>query len=252
VAQDLSEYRASQREQERIKDLFGLIPESGLLALDIGARDGFLSRQLAQRFDRVIALDIDQPNIDHPRIQPVKGDVTHLEFEDATIDLILCAEVLEHIPPALLDAACKEIARVACGTVVIGVPYKQDLRCGETTCYTCGKPNPPWGHVNSFDEQRFSELFPGLQLIKYAYVGSVFECTNSFSAALLRYAGNPYGTYMQDEPCIHCGATLKKPPARHLAQKVATRIAFWANALQAIFGCPKANWIHAQFKRVSN
>lgn len=252
MTQDLSEYRASQREQERIKDLFSLIPESGLLALDIGARDGFLSKQLAQRFGSVIALDIDQPNIDYPRIKPVKGDVTQLEFADASIDLVLCAEVLEHIPPALLNAACDEIARVARGTVVIGVPYKQDLRCGETTCYTCGKSNPPWGHVNSFDEQRLRELFPDLELIKYSYVGSVIERTNGFSAALLRYAGNPYGTYMQDEPCIHCGAALKKPPARNLAQKVATRIAFLANALQTRFGSPKANWIHAQFKRVTN
>lgn len=252
MAQDLSEYRASQREQERIKDLFSLVPKSGLLALDIGARDGFLSKQLAQRFDSVIALDINQPNIDYPRIEPVKGDVTQLEFADASFDLVLCAEVLEHIPPPLLNAACNEIARVARGIVVIGVPYKQDLRCGETTCHACGKPNPPWGHVSSFDEQRLMELFPCLELIKYTYVGAVIERTNCISAALLRYAGNPYGTYMQDEPCIHCGAALKTPPTRDLIRKVATRSAFWANAFQEKFSSPKANWIHAQFKRVFN
>lgn len=48
---DLKAYRESKNEKERIGDLFRLIPERGSEALDIGARDGFLSLKLAERFD---------------------------------------------------------------------------------------------------------------------------------------------------------------------------------------------------------
>lgn len=161
---DLSTYRSSPAEQERIADLFALLPSSGALALDIGARDGFLAMKLAERFDEVVALDLDKPEIDHPDIEPVQGNVTDLEFAENQFDAILCAEVLEHIPEHLLARACHEIARVARNKVVVGVPYRQDLRCGRTTCNICGRTNPPWGHVNSFDEDRLRSLFPTLIL----------------------------------------------------------------------------------------
>ena len=36
------------------------------------------------------------------------------------------------------------------------------------------------------------------------------------STLLLDLAGNPFGTYDQEEPCIHCGAKLKPPPRRSI------------------------------------
>ena len=69
--------------------------------------------KLAERFDRVVALDLAKPEIDHPAIEPVEGNVTCLPFDDNQFDAVLCAEVLEHIPEHLLAKACSEIARVA-------------------------------------------------------------------------------------------------------------------------------------------
>lgn len=246
---NITECRASQQEQERINSLFSLMPETGRRALDIGARDGFLSFRLAERFESVVALDLDQPDIDHPRIQAVTGDVTSLKFPDAYFDAVLCAEVLEHIPKSALETACREITRVTRGVAVIGVPYRQDLRCGETTCYTCGMTNPPWGHVNSFDEQRLQSLFPGMKISSYKHVGSVVEGTNPVSVALLRFAGNPFGTYIQDEPCVHCGAALIPPPRRTLAGRLATRAAFLLNKFQSRFIQRKAIWLNVRLSR---
>jgi len=95
---DLAAYRASAAEQQRSADLFALLPRRGSTALDIGARDGYLARKLAERFNRVVALDLEKPVIDHPRVEAVQGDVTALQFADNEFDAILCAEVLEHIP----------------------------------------------------------------------------------------------------------------------------------------------------------
>lgn len=245
---DLTAYRNSASEKARIGNLMDLVPP-GKSALDIGARDGYISKQLAERFTTVTALDLQQPQIDHPRIQCVQGDITALSFLNASFDLVFCAEVLEHIPPHLLATACRELARVAGQYVLIGVPYRQDIRVGRTTCGRCHKVSPPWGHVNSFDQPRLAQLFPGLTITKRSFVGETNEHTNRLSSALMDWAGNPYGTYTQDEPCGHCGAVLTQPPERTFMQKVATKAAFAAVSLQRRFVRPHPNWIHLLLKK---
>lgn len=149
----------------------------------------------------------------------------------------------------MLEQACVEIMRVAKRAVVIGVPYKQDIRFGRTTCCHCGGMNPPWSHVNSFDEQRLCALFDALNLSKLSYVGATRDVTNAAAVALLDFAGNPYGTYDQEEACIHCGAHLLAPAHRTLAQKIATRVAFLINRLHRAVTPIRGNWIHMRLEK---
>ena len=248
---ELRDYRESPAEQARIVDLFSLMPEAGSTALDIGARDGYLAVRIAERFDRVTALDLVEPRIVHPGVQCVRGDVTNLDFEDDSFDLVLCAEVLEHVPPGKLEAAGAEIARVTRGVAVIGVPYRQDLRVGRTTCNACGKVNPPWGHVNRFDEERLASLFPGMTIVRRSYVGQTTLRTNAISAALMDLAGNPYGTWDQEEPCVHCGQLLGEPPPRTLARRLAARAAVVIGRAQEALSRPHANWMHVSLAKGS-
>ena len=241
---DLTDYRNSAVEQRRVADLMALLPETIDTVLDVGARDGFIARLLAERSERVTALDLTLPDIAHERIECVEGDATALTYPDKHFEVVFCAEVLEHIPSTLLEKACSELARVARRSVVIGVPFKQDIRVAQTTCYSCGRINPPWGHVNSFDETRLRQLFPGFDIAKRSFVGVTRVRTNAVSSRLMTMAGNPYGTYSQQEPCVHCGAALKPPPARTLWQRVLTRAAFLAHKVQQPFVRPHANWIH--------
>ena len=248
---DLTAYRNSEREKERIRELFRLVPEQGRTALDIGARDGFLSLRLADRFGKVTALDLELPRIDHPAVECVLGDVTRLEFPDRAFDLVLCAEVLEHIPTDKLRRACAEISRVAGRHVVIGVPYNQDIRVDRTTCRACGGKNPPWGHVNSFTELNLEMLFPELEVERILFVGETRDRTNAVSAFLTDLAGNPYGTYDQEEGCIHCGEKLVPPARRNAAQRVAGLAAHLLRRLQRRFSAPRANWIHVLYRKPS-
>jgi len=225
-----------------------LIPSGGNTALDIGARDGHFSKLLTEQYESVTALDLEKPAIYYKNIQCVQGDVTNLEFRDDSYDLVLCAEVLEHIPSQLLDRACSELSRVSKEYLLIGTPYNQDIRVGRTTCYTCGKKNPPYGHVNSFDEKRLAKLFPKFKTCEVSIVGETASRTNIISTILMDLAGNPY--YNQEEPCIHCGSRLIRPPERDLLQKVSTRLAFYVNDIQRPFVRAHGNWIHVLFKKV--
>jgi len=247
---DLTDYRNKDIEKARTSDLMDSIPyDCRGVALDIGARDGWFSVLLAGKFDRVTAIDLEKPLIDHPRIQCVKGDATNLDFVNDAYDLVFCAEVLEHIPSKQLIKVCSELERVAKKYILIGVPFKQDIRLARTKCYTCGKRNPPWGHVNSFDEHLLKQLFSLCETQKMSFVGENKEYTNIFSVFLMDLAGNPYGTYHQEEPCIHCGAKLKKPPLRNILQKIFTRLAFYIKNIQQPFYSPHPNWIHILFEK---
>ncbi|HKC86838.1 MAG TPA: hypothetical protein VKG02_12725, partial [Blastocatellia bacterium] len=62
-------------------------------------------------------------------------------------------------------------------------------------------------------------------------------------------AGNPWGTYDQEEVCVHCGQEIGKPAERNLAQKLCSRLAFPLNAAQARFISARPDWIHMVFKK---
>lgn len=244
-----ADWRSAPIEQMRVADLMGMLPGQVGTAVDIGARDGFISTRLADRGVAVTALDLEKPQIADARIACVKGDATALEFADASFDLVFCAEVLEHIPSAILGKACAELARVPRRYLLIGVPYKQDLRLDRSTCPGCGETNPPWGHVNQFDEARLGSLFPGYRMARQSFVGATRAATNFVASRLMEMAGNPYGTYIQDEPCIHCGAKLTAPQRRTLGSRCLAKAATLARKVQAPFVAERPKWIHILFER---
>ena len=122
---DYDGYRESHTEQLRIFDLRRILPKNRESVLDIGARDGYISRVLTEYFERVVALDLELPKFEIPGVVTVQGNVTRLEFQDSAFEVVCCLEVLEHIPPQVLSRACLEIARVARHEAVISVPYRQ-------------------------------------------------------------------------------------------------------------------------------
>lgn len=247
---DLTEYRKKPIEQERVRSLLDMLPAPEVESvIDIGARDGYITLRLAERFAKVTALDLAKPAIDHPRVECVGGDVTSLAFPDGSFDAALCAEVLEHIPPPLLPGACAELARVVRRFVLVGVPYRQDTRVGRTTCRSCGRPNPPWGHVNRFDEHRLAALFAGCTVRAMGFIGTVRGATNPVSMRLMDMAGNPDGVYNQDEHCIHCGATLVAPAQVGPGARALARMSYWIRRVQDPLVRPHANWIHVLFEK---
>jgi len=245
---DLAKYRASELEQARTADLLRILPRGRASVLDIGARDGHFSRLLTAHFASVTALDLDKPAFDIPGVVPVAGDATRLDFPDNAFDCVFCTEVLEHIPN--LETACHQIVRVARHEIVIGVPFEQDIRLDRATCGVCGKVNPPWGHVNSFDEKRLLTLFADCRLLSKSFVGTTREATNALSAALMDLAGNPWGAYDDDLPCLYCGASLRAPTAgRTLSAKLCSALAHRINRAQALWTRPRGNWIHLVFSK---
>lgn len=247
--QDLLRYRRSEDEQSRTSDILRMLPSACMQALDVGTRDGHFARLLAERVPSVTALDLEMPSIDDPRVHCVQGDVTRMRFADNSFDLVVCTEVLEHIDPLALERACSELTRVCRRSLLVGVPFRQDIRVGRTTCRHCGTHNPPWGHRSVFDEHRLRGLFKHLHVVEVSYVGVNRQSTNAMSRILLDLAGNPYGTYGQEETCVGCGGGLHEAPPRNVPRKVLSKAGHVVRRLTEPFKAARANWIHVLFEK---
>jgi len=244
-------FRERPDEQARISSLMQLLPP-GKNVLEIGARDGYITRLLASRYHETTALDLTEPEIEGPGITSIAGDIRALPWDKNHFDVVLCSEVLEHIPPADLDKACEELVRVARRHIVIGVPYNQDIRNGRTRCAQCGAINPPWGHVNRFDENRLKNLFHPMRSVKQDQVGETRGATNVISDLLNRAAGYPWGTYIQDEPCIQCGGSVGPGPTHTIYTRILSGIAIRLDRFLTNYRQPKAKWIHILFEKTSD
>lgn len=226
-----------------------MVPTGLATALDVGTADCHIATLLASSFRLVTAIDLEEPSSSHPRITTGAGSVTSLPYSENSFDLVVCSEVLEHIQPRLLQTACNELVRVARRFVLIGVPYNQDIRVGRTKCAACGRKNPPYGHLNCFGKNRLEQLFGALKPVRRAFIGQGAPRTNVVSCFLMDLAGNPYGTYSQQEPCMYCSAKLVPPGEGFAFAKAATRLALFLNRCQAWLSSAQPIWVQVLFEK---
>lgn len=86
--------------------------------LEIGPGNKFVTDYLISLGYKIKTLDINQNN------RPdVVGSVLELPFTDNSFDLILCSEVLEHLPFSKFKQALGELERVSKKYVVLSLPY---------------------------------------------------------------------------------------------------------------------------------
>ena len=89
-------------------------------ALEIGPGSGFLSSYLRRAGLPLTTLDID------PELSPdVSAALPDLPFPDASFDLVIAYEVLEHIPFDRFEACLREMGRVSRGHIALSLPDKE-------------------------------------------------------------------------------------------------------------------------------
>ena len=101
-------------------------------ALEVGPGSGVYLPMLATLFDEVLATDIERCFLDHaealaathPNIRATVDDITDSRLPDASFDVVLCSEVIEHLPdsrPAL--ATFRRILKPG-GTLILSTPLR--------------------------------------------------------------------------------------------------------------------------------
>ncbi len=98
----------------QIQEVFLLKPRK---VLEIGIGNGFVSNYLKKRGINVTTLDIDE------ELKPdIVGSVLDIPFNDSSFEVVICCEVLEHIPYEAIPKALSEISRVSEQYVILSLP----------------------------------------------------------------------------------------------------------------------------------
>lgn len=106
--------------------------------LEVGVGNGIVAETLAKFGVDVETIDID------PALKPTRvASVTDIPADDGTYDMVLCAEVLEHLPFDEAMRAAGEIARVTKRHALVTLPH-----AGTTFSFLFKVPLVPWQFWN--------------------------------------------------------------------------------------------------------
>jgi len=152
----------SPREQARIASVIERIPPAVNTILELGCGDGRIASRLNSG-RLVVGTDLSLKGLQScpDRFKRVQSDIRQLPFADHSFDLVLCCEVLEHLPGAMFTSALREMERLSERYVLISVPYCENLQESTVRCPECGRPFHVYGHLRTFDAASFGQLLPG-------------------------------------------------------------------------------------------
>jgi 2-polyprenyl-3-methyl-5-hydroxy-6-metoxy-1,4-benzoquinol methylase len=127
--------------------------------LEVGCGEGIVAERLAQRWKRVMALDLPDARLraewqERPGPDYVHADAHQLPFADNQFDLVVSVEVLEHLTDP--ERGLAELARVARGSLVLSVPREPIFRGSNLLAgrYVRDLGNTP-GHLNHWSTRSF-------------------------------------------------------------------------------------------------
>ena len=128
-------------------------------ALEVGCGEGVIADKLQRRFGEVVALDLPDAGLradwlayDGPRF--LHASAHELPFADDQFDVVVAAEVLEHLPDPV--KGLQEMARVGRRHLVLSVPREPVFRSCNLVAgrYVRDLGNTP-GHLNHWSKRGF-------------------------------------------------------------------------------------------------
>jgi len=219
--------------RERIKKTITMIPQVSSI-LEIGCGSGLILNKLSS--DLIVGIDLSRAALNEIIHERIVGSGHMLPFKDFSFDMVILAEVLEHLNTKQLEKTLEEVTRVARYYVLVSVPYREMPWETFVKCACCGNSYSPYGHQQFFDEDRIRGL------IKSQYQRIEF-CGMKKRLLSLKKIMQKFGiyNYRENSICPFCGSKKLK---YGIVEKIAN------NALRLIskFAPSEPNWILCLYK----
>jgi glycosyltransferase involved in cell wall biosynthesis/SAM-dependent methyltransferase len=243
--------RAVQPYQVQVKhDLLDLLPGDVQTVLDAGCGDGYQAAALAERGLRVFGLDFSVAALRRTAVPAAAADLTMLPLADDAVDLVICNDVLEHVPDDRWGPVLDELRRVSRRWVLISTPHAEQLAGGRACCADCGRAYHVNGHVRSFTAADMLGLLgEGWPLRSLRLSGGLTRTPRDALIGLRQRMG--VWSRWEGGRCPDCGSGRQVQPGTELVETVVNSararswIEFWdqhgahaeRSELMALFEC---------------
>jgi len=159
----------------RIRYIVNLTTEKDII-LDLGSGQGYVGKCLEKELNTYIALDISSKALKTgkkllPRQHFILTDITQLPIKDEIADLVICSEVLEHIPKydKLLNMIYKSLKKNGCTIITTPNYYNPDIFLrlilkGKSTKQIYNRPIPYKIIINKLRKKNFN-----IELLDFFY-----------------------------------------------------------------------------------
>ena len=149
--------------------------------LDVGCGPGHYLRSL-RRLDENIdytGMDITEYYIKQAKkafanVPFYLGDIYNIPFDDNSFDIVLCSNVLLHLPP-FPKKAISELLRVSSKYTVIRIPFGENNYIIKECKSIDGEGNPvDWYYLNLYTEQYFKKMMDDIGSCHYKIIDDTF------------------------------------------------------------------------------
>ena len=238
--QDLSEL-----ELERISATLAVVPSDVTSVVDVGCGDGRIVGRLPACV-HTVGVDYSANSLHHLERSGVCARSEFLPFRDRSVDLILCCELLEHLPDEMFRGTLNELRRISRKYILTSVPYKEKLTPGYIRCPACLTVFHVWGHLRRFTRRTVKNLFPDFRVNTTTFVGKRPPYQLGPVIAVNQRYGNRWADWDETSMCPRCGNTLFERAPRNLITMACGAI----NVLTShIIPVSQRNWMLTLFVR---
>jgi len=241
----------SPQQEERIKETRQAIPDDCRSVLDIGCGDGRITNALAATGADVVGVDLSLEALRYVQASKVLASVDALPFRNASFDIVLCTELLEHLPFTVYHKALSEVARVSRNYILVSVPDKQDLESSLVACPYCGCRFNADRHVRAFEPgHALDTLFVGFIPLLVRTVGLRRMYPARLVRLALKLAGAGTG-FPAHAVCPQCGYATPdtKPDGSGHAPSVGMRLRLLRLVGKVVPKRTRGNWLLALYRR---
>lgn len=149
---------ATVHENRRLHEtILSKLPGKDLSLLDVGCGGAWLAAATIPDQQLIVSFDVAHRNTTEAKRQhsadnhfAVTGDVYQLPFKSDSFDIVVSAEVVEHVPDVsgYLDGLLRVVKPG--GRVIVSTPYDEKIQY--SLCIHCNRVTPLHAHLRSFKE----------------------------------------------------------------------------------------------------
>ncbi|MBI2216445.1 MAG: class I SAM-dependent methyltransferase [Candidatus Rokubacteria bacterium] len=212
----------------RVPETIGMIPAAARTIVEVGCGNGRLLNRTPATSRRV-GVDLSATALKQVRGHAIQASCDRMPLATGAADLVLCADVLEHLPDDAMRATAEEMKRVTRRYLLIGVPFEERFEAGRVRCASCGHVYNQFGHLRRFTSASLDRLFRGYRPVATRFVGGPRKYYSRSLLWIQQRLGRTYWGDARGVVCPSCGSTDSRAPKRRLDQKVIAKLGYLAN-----------------------